>query len=472
MCKPSATKFVLCNSYLLCFGPFPYADLSSSSTQVAQECIPGSFAKIVTIAVHVLQSILMPGSSQLSGPVAYDGNDVRFVAENENVAFPCSKGSLYIARDEIEERSPSKKDGIDSSKEYELRKLYCTFLKDLGIKLRMPHVVIATSTVFSHRFFLYQSHRKNDCYTIATACMFLAGKVEEARRALEEVVLVSYCLQNKNNPMAAQEFKEKEICERQKELVLLAEHMVLVTLDFELKVRHPHSFVLLAASKFKFDCEALVPVSYIILNDSLYTTLCLQFEPLHIAVSAMLLAAKLLKYKFPFKSWWKQFNVTQNQLKEICNQVLELYERERVSSSIVQSGSSSSSVDDKANFLADCPLTIPASNLQGHGTPKEHPMYNSGAFTSNSSLTRITNPKSSLPKRPSSVSMATTKPKLGFKDIPKASAKEVELTFWEPEAPSRKKRPTEDNTDVQHANRPKLAAIPKKGSKGVPTRSK
>ncbi|MCO5602367.1 hypothetical protein L7F22_056498 [Adiantum nelumboides] len=152
----------------------------------------------------------MPGSSQLSGQVAYDGSDLRFVAENENVGLACSKGTLYIARDEIEERSPSKRDGIHLSKEYELRKSYCSFLKDLGIKLRMPHVVIATSTVFAHRFFLYQSHHKNDCYTIATACMFLAGKVEEARRALEEVVLVSYCLQNKNNPMAAHEFKEKE----------------------------------------------------------------------------------------------------------------------------------------------------------------------------------------------------------------------------------------------------------------------
>lgn len=415
----------------------------------------------------------MPGSSQLSGPVAYEGNDLRYVAENESVAFPCSKGAFYIARDEIEERSPSKKDGIDSSKEYELRKSYCTFLKELGIKLRMPHVVIATSTVFSHRFFLYQSHHKNDRYIISTACMFLAGKVEEARRALEEVVLVSYCLQNKHNPMAAQEFKEKEVCERQKELVLLAEHMVLVTLDFELKVRHPHSFVLLATSEIKFACEALVPLSYIILNDSLYTTLCLQFKPQHIAVSALLFAAKLLKYRFPSKNWWKQFNVTTNQLKEICNQILELYERERVPFSVVQSGSSSSSVDDKANVLLDCPSTLAASNLQNHGgTPQEHAMYNSGAFTNNSSLTRVTNHKSSLPKRPPSMSAATTKPKLGFKDLPKASAKDTELAFREPEAPSRKKRPLEANADIQHANRQKLSATPKKGSKGVPTRSK
>ncbi|MCO5602368.1 hypothetical protein L7F22_056499 [Adiantum nelumboides] len=266
-------------------------------------------------------------------------------------------------------------------------------------------------------------------------------------------------------------FKRGDICERQKELVLLAEHMILVTLDFELKVRHPHSFVLLATSEFKFDCEALVPVSYIILNDSLYTTLCLQFKPQHIAVSALLLAAKLLKYNFPFKNWWKQFNATQFQLKEICDQILELYERERISTSVVQSGSSSSSVDDKSNFLTDCPPLIAANNLQSHGTPKEQPMYNSGAFTNNSSHTRITSNKSSLAKRPP-MSMATNRPKLGFKDIPKVSAKDVELPYREPEAPSRKKRPPEENADLQHTSRQKLAATPKKGSKGVPTRSK
>eukprot|EP00250_Pteridium_aquilinum_P003778 c14068_g1_i1 orf=803-2041(-) len=412
----------------------------------------------------------MPGSSQLSGPVAYDGNDSRFVAENEIATFPCTK-SLYIARDEIEEKSPSRKDGIDSSKEYELRKSYCTFLKDLGGKLRMPHVVIATSTVFSHRFFLYQSHHKNDRYTIATACMFLAGKVEEARRALEEVVLVSYCLQNKNNPMAAKEFKEKEVSEKQKELVLLAEHMVLVTLDFELKVRHPHSFVLLATSELKYASEVLVPVSYIILNDVLYTTLCLQFKPQQIAASALLLAAKLLKFKFPVKGWWKQFNVTLHELEEICSQILELYERERCLFPVVQSSSSSSSVDDKANFLLECPSNTAAGNLRNHGTPRD----SSGAFPNNSSLAKGNNHKSlSLVGRPPSTSLPATRPKLGFKEFPKTSSKDTDFTFKDSEAPVKRKRPDDNGiSELQHANnKHKQTSAPRKASKGLPTRSK
>lgn len=45
--------------------------------------------------------------------------------------------SWYFSRKEIEENSPSRRDGIDSKKESNLRRLYCTFLKELGMELKM-----------------------------------------------------------------------------------------------------------------------------------------------------------------------------------------------------------------------------------------------------------------------------------------------------------------------------------------------
>ncbi|KAM3255199.1 hypothetical protein ACQJBY_042950 [Aegilops geniculata] len=70
--------------------------------------------------------------------------------------------SWYFSRKEIEENSPSKRDGIDLKKETYLRKSYCTYLQDLGMRLKVPQVTIATSIVFCHRFYLRQSHAKND----------------------------------------------------------------------------------------------------------------------------------------------------------------------------------------------------------------------------------------------------------------------------------------------------------------------
>lgn len=43
----------------------------------------------------------------------------------------------YLTKDEIDNHSPSRKDGIDRVRESSLRKSYCSFLKDLGMKLRV-----------------------------------------------------------------------------------------------------------------------------------------------------------------------------------------------------------------------------------------------------------------------------------------------------------------------------------------------
>ena len=46
-------------------------------------------------------------------------------------------GHWYFSRKEIEENCPSRMDGIDLKKEMYLRKSYCTFLQDLGMRLKV-----------------------------------------------------------------------------------------------------------------------------------------------------------------------------------------------------------------------------------------------------------------------------------------------------------------------------------------------
>lgn len=43
----------------------------------------------------------------------------------------------YFSKEEIEDHSPSRKEGIDLKYETHLRKLYCSFLQDLGMKLKV-----------------------------------------------------------------------------------------------------------------------------------------------------------------------------------------------------------------------------------------------------------------------------------------------------------------------------------------------
>ncbi|KAJ1386746.1 Cyclin-like [Sesbania bispinosa] len=268
-------------------------------------------------------------SGELSHHGASDGNSCRSSKDKQEELL----GRWYMSRKEIEENSPSRKDGVDLKKETYLRKSYCTFLQDLGMRLKVPQVTIATAIIFCHRFFLRQSHAKNDRRTIATVCMFLAGKVEETPRPLKDVILVSYEIIHKKDPAAAQRIKQKEVYEQQKELILLGERVVLATLAFDLNVQHPYKPLVEAIKKFNVAKNALAQVAWNFVNDGLRTSLCLQFKPHHIAAGAIFLAAKFLKVKLPSdgeKVWWQEFDVTPRQLEEVSNQMLELYEQNRI----------------------------------------------------------------------------------------------------------------------------------------------
>ncbi|KAF7842492.1 cyclin-T1-3-like isoform X1 [Senna tora] len=265
----------------------------------------------------------------LSGESVHAGTSVGSSTDKQGEEL----GRWYMSRKEIEEYSPSRRDGIDLKKETYLRKSYCTFLQDLGMRLKVPQVTIATAIVFCHRFYIQQSHAKNDRRIIATVCMFLAGKVEETPRPLKDVILVSYEIIHKKDPGAAQRIKQKEVYEQQKELILLCERAVLTTLGFDLNVQHPYKPLVEAIKKFNVEKNNLAQVAWNFVNDGLRTSLCLQFKPHHIAAGAIFLAAKFLKVKLTSdgeKVWWQEFDVTPRQLEEVSNQMLELYEQNRV----------------------------------------------------------------------------------------------------------------------------------------------
>ncbi|KAK1306823.1 Cyclin-T1-3 [Acorus calamus] len=217
----------------------------------------------------------------------------------------------YLRGKDIKENSPSRKDGIDVKKEASFQKSYCTFLQELGMSLKVPQITIATAMIFCHRFFLRQSHAKNDRRTIATVCMFLAGKVEETPRPLKDVILISYVIIHKKNPTASQKIRQKDVFEKQKELILLGERVVLATLNFDLNVDHPYKPLVEAIKKFKVAPGPLAQVAWNFVNDG------------------------FLKVKLPSDGdtvWWQEFHVTPKKLEEVGNQMLELYEQNQAAS--------------------------------------------------------------------------------------------------------------------------------------------
>ncbi|XP_060187300.1 cyclin-T1-3-like [Lycium barbarum] len=236
----------------------------------------------------------------------------------------------YFTTEEIENHSPSTRDGIDYEKESHLRKLYCSFLQELGIELKVPQVTIATAMMFCHRFYMRQSHAKNHWQIVATVSMFLAGKAEETPRWLSDLVVVAYKLVYKWDPSAPLRIRQKDIYDKEKEMVVAGERMLLVTVAFDLNIEHPYKPLVAAMKRLEISNKEIVKVAWNFVNDWLRTTLCLQYKPHYIAAGSMFVAAKLLKVKLPAgkgNPWWMQFDVAPKQLEEVIQKMLQLLEQ-------------------------------------------------------------------------------------------------------------------------------------------------
>ncbi|KAK1294175.1 Cyclin-T1-4 [Acorus calamus] len=145
-----------------------------------------------------------------------------------------------MSRDEIERCSPSRRDGIDSMRETQLRYSYCAFLQNLGLRLQLPQTTIGTAMVLCHRFFFRRSHANHDRFLIATAALFLAAKSEETPCPLDDVLKASCELCHKQDFTFFSYLLPVDWLKQYKERVLEAEQMILMTLNFELDVQHPY----------------------------------------------------------------------------------------------------------------------------------------------------------------------------------------------------------------------------------------
>ncbi|KAL7149093.1 hypothetical protein ABFS83_05G016000 [Erythranthe nasuta] len=242
-------------------------------------------------------------------------------------------GGWYFSRKEIEENSPSRQDDVSLENETFLRWSHSNYLKDLGKLLTVPQFTIGTAILYFQRFFLRQSHKKNNAGIIAIACMFLAGKAEEIYYPVTKFVLSAYKLRHRSEAVplsrgqrvSSEESKfillHWEECKKLEKIIFLAERVVLTTLDFDLNVQHPYKPLVQAIKKYEI-AQTVYQGAWNFVNDQFQTSLCLQFKPHQIAVSAILFAAVNIcgvEVSSELKKvWWKEFHVTQQQSAGWC----------------------------------------------------------------------------------------------------------------------------------------------------------
>jgi len=267
------------------------------------------------------------------------------------------------------------------TRENECRLTTCAFLQESGQKLRLPQLSIATAIVFYHRFYARESYENYERFQVATTCLFLASKVEETPRKLRDVIVESYKVQHNTvqPPENDQEFF------RLKEQVLICERELLRVLGFDLAVEHAYR-PLLAYVKSISGPRDLAQIAWNFINDSLRTTICLQYAPRCVAAAAAVMASEYLESKqrpFPLPphpkgtdgKWHHAFQVRESTVRTIVDQIKRMYDDNKGQGPMLSSNdrvkSSTASNAPAADASADNKPSAGGSGRAGESVKRE-----------------------------------------------------------------------------------------------------
>ncbi|KAG0586897.1 hypothetical protein KC19_2G125500 [Ceratodon purpureus] len=230
---------------------------------------------------------------------------------------------FYLTEQQLQ-NSPSRRDGIDPKRELALRFEGSLLVREIGIKLRQPQVVMATGQVLFHRFFSVISFASYDVRRAAKACEWLASRLEECPRKLQDVLLLYRHIDrlHENLPQPGLLSKD-EFSKLQKDL-FVAEEVVLRALGYVCNMNLPYIFILVYLKELEAPFE-LQQVAWNITNDSFCTTLCIRCKSHVVACGIIQAAAQKLSIPLP-KKWFEILaDVTWEEIEVVCQALHEFY---------------------------------------------------------------------------------------------------------------------------------------------------
>ncbi|KAL5290335.1 CCNK family protein [Megaselia abdita] len=285
----------------------------------------------------------------------------------------------YYEKKELKD-TPSMREGISFDTERRYRKEGARFILNCGTSMSLGHNTIATGVVYFHRFYMFHSFKTFPRFVTACCCLLLAGKVEETPKKCRDIIKCAKGILTEDQYFSFGDDPKEE--------VMTLERILLQTIKFDLQVDHPYHFLLKYAKSLKGDQSKLQKVAQMawnFVNDSLSTTVCLQWEPEIIAVAMIHLASKLTKFavvdwigKQPSQSkWWDMFvsDITIEILEDICHQVLDLYSKNQVQpENSPPQQPPSRSVSPNHNQKVVVPPKLPEEKIEAPIPPAEKPV--------------------------------------------------------------------------------------------------
>lgn len=172
---------------------------------------------------------------------------------------------------------------------------------------------------------------------VAQACIFLASKVEEHPQKLQKVLLACHEVRHRPQTSGSSLDPTSDEYAKLKEAVLKTERILLNTVSFDLDIEHPYEAIVSLIKTMRRsghvnedDQRNFSQAAVNFLNDSMRTSMCLQFEPKKIAAGIIFLSTVYLR-KVPqkgpmLKKYWDLLKISERSIRSICEQVMELYD--------------------------------------------------------------------------------------------------------------------------------------------------
>ncbi|OZJ04998.1 hypothetical protein BZG36_02116 [Bifiguratus adelaidae] len=243
--------------------------------------------------------------------------------------------SLLNPRPTLEqlECSPSRRDGISSDLEEDMRGIGCRLIQDAGILCKIPQATIATAQVLFQRFFYVASLRRFAVLDMASASLFLAAKLGECATRISSLTLAfdHVAKRLRGQPTDVFEAFSQEAYDYKTKLIV-GEMQLLKRLGFHTTVQLPYGLMINYLRILGLEeREDVANKCWALLNDGLATPIYILFTPQALACAAIDLSCRLFAIRLPDSppesAWYELFDTNREEMDIIIGWFARLYLR-------------------------------------------------------------------------------------------------------------------------------------------------
>ena len=309
--------------------------------------------------------------------------------------------------DKIRESTPTQKDGWTASQEVFLRRKAARVIYETAKNFvyQMSSGTAAVAVTLFIRFYSKMSMVKYHPFVMSLASLFVAGKVNDEPRSLQSLMIeMLKQWYDRANPELRERLGEPEKLKKLWNTTVDAEHILLITLGFDLNI----DLVIPTVAQLAKKLEVLEPMrskeiqqKYLSLcndmmkNDSM---LVLQYSSKTIALAICYLIFKRSKLvtrppdTSDGKHWYEEYGLVEKDCEDICTRLTNMYKKGARSTSSGKRSLAESSKTNLTEMMSTAQRPSSPQSRVGSPTKKSRTMDESNAHAQQSQFTELQAP--------------------------------------------------------------------------------